>query len=80
MSRETFVSKEAKYQSGLKKSQEVDYNNVLQSIQNTSNSRQGLLRGSWARRLSRISNNTDGSDDSTTKTKRNVSTTLWEVT
>lgn len=86
MSRETFVAKEAKYTSGLKKSQEVDYTNVLQSIQNTANNRQGLLRGSWARRLSRISNNVDSSDEANVKNKRNnaaaatTTTTLWEVT
>lgn len=79
MSREAFVAKEAKYQSGLKKSQEVDYNNVLQSIQSTTNNRQGLLRGSWARRLSRISS-TEANEESVTKTKRGMSTTLWEVT
>lgn len=81
MAREAFVAKEAKYQTGLKKSQEVDYTNVLQSIQNTASNRQGLLRGSWARRLSRISNNTDASDEANGKNKRNnATTTLWEVT
>lgn len=84
MSREALLAKEAKYQSGLKKSQEVDYNDVLQSMQNiqgnTSN-RQGLLRGSWARRLSRVSGN-DGLDahvEIASKPKRKLNSVLWEV-
>lgn len=78
------MAKEAKYQSGLKKSQEVDYNDVLQSMQSTNGQqRQGISRGSWARRLSRIS---DGGIDAhvevtakPNKTKQ-TSSTLWEVT
>lgn len=79
MSREALLAKEAKYQSGLKKSQEVDYNDVLQTMQNTS-TRPGVLRGSWARRLSRVSDGLDAHVEIATKPKRQVSSTLWEVT
>lgn len=79
MSREALLAKEAKYQSGLKKSQEVDYNDVLQTMQSTSS--RGVLRGSWARRLSRIGDGLDAHVEIATKPKRSsVSSTLWEVT
>lgn len=83
MSREALLAKEAKYQSGLKKSQEIDYNDVLQSmqnIQNNSTQRQGILRGSWARRLSRVSDGLDAHVEISSKPRRKVSSTLWEVT
>lgn len=81
MSREALLEKEAKYQSGLKKSEELDYNNVLQSMQNHSTTtRQGALRGSWARRLSRVTDGLDAHVDIATKPKRKLSTVLWEVT
>lgn len=84
MSREALLAKEAKYQNGLKKSQEIDYNDVLQSLQNhqqsTTSNRQGLLRGSWARRLSRVSDGIDAHVEIATKPKRKVSSVLWEVT
>lgn len=79
MSREALLAKEAKYQSGLKKSQEVDYNDVLQTMQISSN--RGVLRGSWARRLSHIGDGLDAHVEIATKPKQtSVSSTLWEVT
>lgn len=79
MQREALLAKEAKYQSGLKKSQETDYNEMIQSIQNP-NSRPGVVRGSWARRLSRISDGLDAHVEIASKPKRPVDSTLWEVT
>lgn len=81
MQREALLAKEAKYQSGLKKSQDTDYNEMIQNIhgQNT-NTRQGVMRGSWARRLSRISDGLDAHVEIATKPRRQVSSTLWEVT
>ncbi|XP_055321230.1 anoctamin-5-like isoform X2 [Sitodiplosis mosellana] len=86
MSREALLAKEAKYQTGLKKSQEqIDYNDVLQSMQNFQNhtsTRQGLLRGSWARRLSRVSDGLDAHVEIAAKPrpKRKLNSVLWEVT
>lgn len=83
MSREALLAKEAKYQTGLKKSQEVDYNDVLQSMQNIQNhtsTRQGLLRGSWARRLSQVNDGLDAHVEIATKPKRKINSVLWEVT
>lgn len=80
MSREALLAKEAKYQTGLKKSQEVDYNDVLQSMQNHTSHRPGGLRGSWARRLSRVTDGLDAHVEIASKPKRKISTVLWEVT
>lgn len=84
MSREALLDKEAKYQSGLRKSEELDYNNVLQSMQNQTTTRTsqvvGSLRGSWARRLSRVTDGIDAHVNITSKPKRKLSTVLWEVT
>lgn len=81
MSREALLEKESKYQSGLKKSEELDYNNVLQSMQNhQTTTRPGLLRGSWARRLSRVTDGLDAHVEIASKPKRKLSTVLWEVT
>lgn len=80
MSREALLAKEAKYQTGLKKSQELDYNDLLQSMQSNPSNRHGVLRGSWARRLSRVSDGLDAHVEIATKPKRNVSSVLWEDT
>lgn len=82
MSREALLEKEAKYQSGLKKSEDLDYNNVLQSMQSHQNTthRTGALRGSWARRLSRVTDGLDAHVEIASKPKRKLSTVLWEVT
>lgn len=79
MQRESLLAKEAKYQSGLKKSQETDYTEMIQSIQNP-NSRHTLMRGSWARRLSRVSDGLDAHVEIASKPKRPSDSTLWEVT
>lgn len=83
MSREALLDKEAKYQSGLKKSEDLDYNNVLQSMQNHTTTRTsggGSVRGSWARRLSRVTDGIDAHVNIASKPKRKLSTVLWEVT
>lgn len=77
--RESLLAKEAKYQSGLKKTHEPDYNQMMQSIQNP-NSRQGIMRGSWARRLSRVTDGLDAHVEISSKPRRQVGSTLWEVT
>lgn len=80
-SREALLAKEAKYQNGLKKSQEIDYNDVMQTMQNpSSTTRQGGMRGSWARRLSRINDGLDAHVDIPSKSKPKIASTLWEVT
>lgn len=65
--REQLLAKEAKYQHGLKKSQENEYNELLQLLREQNNASRGAggqaavtgARGSWARRLSRISDGLD---------------------
>lgn len=62
--REQLLAKEAKYQHGLKKSQENEYNDLLQLLREQNNTSRGGgpiggVRGSWARRLSRISDGLD---------------------
>lgn len=85
MSREALLEKEAKYQSGLKKSEDLDYNNVLQSMQSHQTNAGGrtgggTLRGSWARRLSRVKDGLDAHVEIASKPKPKLSTVLWEVT
>lgn len=79
ISRESLLAKEAKYQHGLKKSQEPDFTEMMQSIQNP-NGRHSLMRGNWARRLSRVSDGLDAHVEITSKPRRHVNSTLWEVT
>lgn len=84
--REQLLAKEAKYQHGLKKSQENEYNELLQLLRDQNNvSRGGQaagggVRGSWARRLSRISDGLDAHVEISTKPKRSMESTVWEVT
>ncbi|XP_037032608.1 anoctamin-4 isoform X2 [Bradysia coprophila] len=84
--REQLLAKEAKYQHGLKKSQENEYNELLQLLReqnNTSRGGQAAIRGvqgSWARRLSRISDGLDAHVEIATKPKRSIESTVWEVT
>lgn len=79
--REQLLAKEAKYQHGLKKSQDSDYNDLLQSLRDQNNvSRQGI-RGSFTRRLSRISDGLDAHVEISSKPKRrSMESTVWEVT
>ncbi|XP_044763195.1 anoctamin-4-like isoform X2 [Coccinella septempunctata] len=86
--REALLAKEAKYEHGLKR-QETEYDEILHTIrENNNSSRNGAketrvsgLRGSWARRLSRISDGLDAHVEVTSRTKKSsVSSTVWEVT
>ncbi|KAK9876029.1 hypothetical protein WA026_011144 [Henosepilachna vigintioctopunctata] len=88
MQREALLAKEAKYEHGLKK-QEGEYDEILHTIRENNNaSRNGSrdprvsgLRGSWARRLSRMSDGLDAHVEVTSRNKKNsVSSTVWEVT
>lgn len=79
--REQLLAKEAKYQHGLKKSQDNDYNELLQTLrdQNVA-SRQGP-RGSFTRRLSRMSDGLDAHVEIASKPgRRSMESTVWEVT
>lgn len=85
--REQLLAKEAKYQHGLKKSQENEYNELLQLLRDQNNTSRGGqvavgggVRGSWARRLSRISDGLDAHVEISTKPKRSMESTVWEVT
>lgn len=53
--REQLLAKEAKYQHGLKKSHQEEYQDLLQVLNDQPNSSRQGNRGNWARRLSRIS-------------------------
>lgn len=84
--REQLIAKEAKYQHGLKKSQENEYNELLQILREQNNASRGGqaairgVQGSWARRLSRISDGLDAHVEIATKPKRSIESTVWEVT
>ncbi|XP_058065687.1 anoctamin-4 [Anopheles bellator] len=80
MQREQLLAKEAKYQHGLKKSRETDYEEILHTLREQSNnSRQGM-RGSWARRLSRLSDGLDAHVDVPNRPRQSLESTVWEVT
>lgn len=80
--REQLLAKEAKYQHGLKKSQENEYNELLQSLRDQNPvGRQAAARGSFTRRLSRISDGLDAHVEIASKPKHRTSeSTVWEVT
>lgn len=80
--REQLLAKEAKYQHGLKKSQENEYNDLLQSLRDQNSvGRQTAARGSFTRRLSRISDGLDAHVEIASKPKHRTSeSTVWEVT
>uniref|UniRef100_A0A1B0CZZ4 Anoctamin n=1 Tax=Phlebotomus papatasi TaxID=29031 RepID=A0A1B0CZZ4_PHLPP len=76
--REQLLAKEAKYQHGLKKARDNDYEDLIQALrdQNTG-SRAGFgIRGSWARRLSRLSDGVDAHVDVPTKPRRSMESTV----
>uniref|UniRef100_A0A8W7M3E2 Anoctamin n=1 Tax=Anopheles arabiensis TaxID=7173 RepID=A0A8W7M3E2_ANOAR len=78
--REQLLAKEAKYQHGLKKSRETDYEEILHTLREQSNnSRQGM-RGSWARRLSRLSDGLDAHVEVPNRPRHSLESTVWEVT
>uniref|UniRef100_A0A182W3X2 Anoctamin n=1 Tax=Anopheles minimus TaxID=112268 RepID=A0A182W3X2_9DIPT len=80
MQREQLLAKEAKYQHGLKKSRETDYEEILHTLREQSNnSRQGV-RGSWARRLSRLSDGLDAHVEVPNRPRHSLESTVWEVT
>lgn len=87
--REQLLAKEAKYQHGLKKAQDNDYNELLQALKEqgntTGNNNSNLLmrqgpRGSWGRRLSRISDGLEAHVEIPTRPRRSMESTVWEVT
>ncbi|XP_055629472.1 anoctamin-4 isoform X2 [Toxorhynchites rutilus septentrionalis] len=78
--REQMLAKEAKYQHGLKKSRDTDYEEILHALREQSNnSRQGV-RGSWARRLSRLSDGLDAHVEVANRPRQSMESTVWEVT
>lgn len=79
--REQLLAKEAKYQHGLKKAQDNDYNELLQSLRDqNAASRQGP-RGSFTRRLSRMSDGLDAHVEIPSKpARKSMESTVWEVT
>lgn len=81
MQREALLAKEAKYEQGLKNNKDLDYDELLQTIRENNNASRGEprgIRGSWARRLSKMS---DPLDAHVEIAKNNsVASTVWEVT
>lgn len=101
--REQLLAKEAKYQNGLKKAQDNEYNELLQSLQRdhlldggsnvpgggtvasnstavVATSRPGGGRGSFMRRMSRMSDGLDAHVEIASKQRRDTESTVWEVT
>ncbi|CAG9770244.1 unnamed protein product [Ceutorhynchus assimilis] len=81
--RETMLAKEAKYEHGLRKT-DYDYDDVLNTIRENDNANKNNdskigIRGSWARRLSRLSDGLDAHVEVVTRQKNSVSSsTVWE--
>ncbi|XP_063697061.1 anoctamin-4 [Culicoides brevitarsis] len=82
MQREQLLAKEAKYQHGLKKSKETEYTELINALrEQNNNSRQGTgLKGSWARRLSRLSqsDSLDAHVEVSNRQRRSMESTVWE--
>ncbi|XP_030764358.1 anoctamin-4 [Sitophilus oryzae] len=81
MQREALLAKEAKYEHGLKKT-EYDYDDVLNTIREhdisyKNNESKIGIRGSWARRLSRLSDGLDAHVEVISR-KKTPSSTVWE--
>ncbi|KAB0791795.1 hypothetical protein PPYR_03595 [Photinus pyralis] len=80
--RECLLAKEAKYEHGLKR--DYDYDDVINTIRDNNNASRMektiVLRGSWARRLSKISDGLDAHVNIEAKGKRSGNATVWEVT
>lgn len=81
--RETMLAKEAKYEHGLKKN-DYDYDELVTTLRDNNNAsrneRSVALKGSWARRLSKLSDGLEAHVEVTSKKKKSVSSTVWEVT
>ncbi|CAG9830896.1 unnamed protein product [Diabrotica balteata] len=80
--RETLLAKEAKYEHGLKKS-DYDYEELMQTFRDNNNTSRGEnragMRGSWARRLSRLSDGLDAHVEVTSRKRNSVENTVWEA-
>ncbi|KAJ8943897.1 hypothetical protein NQ318_019505, partial [Aromia moschata] len=81
MQREAMLAKEAKYEHGLKKN-EYDYDDLLNTFRENNNASKNDgrigMRGSWARRLSRLSDGLDAHVEVVSRKKNSVSATVWE--
>ncbi|GLV36888.1 uncharacterized protein CBL_02277 [Carabus blaptoides fortunei] len=79
--RETLLAKEAKYEHGLRRNSGFEYDEVVNTLRENNNAsraeRSQGIRGSWARRLSKIS---DGLDAHVEVTSRQRNSTVWEDT
>ncbi|XP_068899674.1 anoctamin-4-like [Tenebrio molitor] len=82
--REALLAKEAKYEHGLKKSDNDMYEDLMHTLKENNNPRlettRPAMRGSWARRLSRLSDGLDAHVEVTSRKKNSVGSTVWEVT
>ncbi|XP_074041936.1 anoctamin-4 isoform X2 [Leptinotarsa decemlineata] len=82
MQRESLLAKEAKYEHGLKKN-EYDYDELLQAFRENNNASRSDTRvgikGSWARRLSRLSDGLDAHVEVISRKKNSVENTVWEA-
>lgn len=78
--RETLLAKEAKYEHGLKRN-DYEYDDIVSTLRENNNASRAesrsQFRGSWARRLSKLS---DGLDAHVEVTQRHKNKTVWEVT
>ncbi|KAL1502850.1 hypothetical protein ABEB36_007931 [Hypothenemus hampei] len=79
--RELLLAKEAKFEHGLKKT-DYDYDEILNTIRENdsrNNDPKIGIRGSWARRLSRLSDGLDAHVEVISRKKNSfTSTTVWE--
>lgn len=81
MQREQLLAKEAKYQHGLRKAQQGDNQDLLSLFRDASSRTGGTVtgRGSWARRLSRMSDGLEAHVEVASRPRRSMESTVWEV-
>ncbi|XP_044738568.1 anoctamin-4 isoform X2 [Chrysoperla carnea] len=77
ISREQLLAKEAKYEHGLKRRD--DSEEILNILKDNNSIKSHAFRGSWARRLSKLSDGLDAHVEVTTKQRNSVGSTVWEV-
>ncbi|CAH1112019.1 unnamed protein product [Psylliodes chrysocephalus] len=80
--RESLLAKEAKYEHGLKKS-DYDYEELMQVFRDNNNASRSEnragLRGSWARRLSRLSDGLEAHVEVISRKRNSQENTVWEA-
>ncbi|XP_025830973.1 anoctamin-4-like [Agrilus planipennis] len=78
--RERLLAKEAKFEHGLKKDYESDILSAIKDTGETKNDKNLIVRTSWARRLSKISDGLDAHVEVSRQNQQNGKDPFWTVT